>query len=225
MLISLLGAISTFSAFIVSGQGYTNLETVLIGIPTGVLSTAVQVLLSFPASKLKNMRCTTIALANLIPLVCAILLWKLPRSNHSGLLGSYYGFWVWFSCYVLSCSLPMANTSGHSKKITVNALMFIGYSLGNIIGMSPRYFVSQLLITSVGPQVFRASDAPEYRKAFTGLLCCIILATAAITAYGVLCWLENKKRDKEHTPEGELVEEEAFSDKTDKEKRNFRYTY
>lgn len=206
------GGLITFAAIIVSGLGYSRLNTTLLGIPTGVLATVWQLLLAIPAAKIKNSRCAIIALANFVPMICAILMWKLPRSNQHGLLAAYYVFYTYWAPYVLSTSLPMANTSGHSKKVTMNAVFFLAYCLGNILG----------------PQCFRASDAPDYSRGYAGLLACVVIAQASIACYGYLCYRENKKRDREGSvaqtgDEGEA--DGAFSDKTDKEKREFRYTY
>ncbi|KAJ5223579.1 Major facilitator superfamily domain general substrate transporter [Penicillium chermesinum] len=137
------GGLVTFSAVIVSGLGYTRLITTVLGIPTGVLATVWQILLGFFTSRVPNSRCATIAISNLVPMVCAILMWKLPRDNQHGLLAAYYVFYTYWAPYVLSTSLPMANTSGHSKKLTMNAIFFICYCIGNIIG----------------PQCFRSNDA------------------------------------------------------------------
>ena len=205
------GGLVTFAAIIVTGLGYSPLSTTLLGIPTGVLATVWQLMLAIPASKLKNSRCAIIAIANLVPMICAILMWKLPRSNKHGLLAAYYVFYTYWAPYVLATSLPMANTSGHSKKVTMNAIFFIAYCLGNILG----------------PQVFRASDAPDYSHGYAGLLACVAVAIGAISSYGFLCRRENKLRDKQgFGVGGENTESEnAFSDRTDKEKKEFRYTY
>jgi MFS transporter, ACS family, allantoate permease len=108
----------------------------------------------------------------------------------------------------------MANTSGHSKKVTMNAMFFLGYCVGNI----------------VGPQVFQSTDAPTYHKSYIGLLASLIVGAISIAIYGLLCKYENNRRDKLQgggpLPQTEEEKrEEAFSDLTDKEKPNFRYTY
>ncbi|KKY24550.1 putative allantoate permease [Phaeomoniella chlamydospora] len=206
------GGLVTFAAIIVSGLGYSRLLTTLLGIPTGVLATVWQLILSYIASRFKDSRCIIIAVANLVPLTCAILMWKLPRENKHGLLAAYYVFYTYWAPYVLSTSLPMANTSGHSKKLTMNAIYFIAYCVGNI----------------VGPQLFRASDAPDYSHGYEGLLACVAIAIASISAYSILCRVENRKRDREAdlSPRVDHVRaERAFSDQTDHEKRDFRYTY
>lgn len=205
------GGLVTFSSIIVSGLGYSTLITTVLGIPTGVLATVWQILLGFLTTRIPNSRCATIAVANLVPLVCAILMWKLPTENKHGLLASYYVFYTYWAPYVISTSLPMANTSGHSKKLTMNAIFFLCYCIGNIIG----------------PQCFRSNDAPSYSKGYEGLLACLVVAIAAIVAYGFLCRWENKKRDKLHGSQtnADASEATAFSDLTDKEKPSFRYTY
>ena len=203
------GGLVTFSAIIVSGLGYSRLITTLLGIPTGVLATVWQILLGFIAARVPNSRCSIIAIANLVPLVCSVIMWKLPRENQQGLLAAYYVFYTYWAPYVLSTSLPMANTSGHSKKLTMNAIFFLAYCVGNIIG----------------PQVFRSENAPSYSHGYEGLLGCLAVAIASILAYGLLCRWENSRRDNEGQSDVVPSEEAAFSDLTDKEKRAFRYTY
>ncbi|GAM82996.1 hypothetical protein ANO11243_009820 [Dothideomycetidae sp. 11243] len=207
------GGLVTFASIIVSGLGYSALLTTLLGIPTGVLATVWQLILGFLASKLKNKRCTIIAVANLVPMTCAILMWKLPRTDKHGLLAAYYVFYTYWAPYVLSTSLPMANVSGHTKKLTMNALFFLAYCVGNI----------------VGPQLFQAKFAPTYSNSYEGLLACVAIAILAISTYGFLCRWENSKRDRAYGQDAEDRQEEAlamaFSDRTDKEKKEFRYTY
>lgn len=205
------GGLVTFSAIIVTGLGYSPLITTVLGIPTGVLATVWQIILGFIAANIPNSRCVIIAISNLVPMVCAILMWKLPRDNQNGLLAAYYVFYTYWAPYVLSTSLPMANTSGHSKKLTMNAIFFLAYCIGNIIG----------------PQVFREEDAPFYSKGYEGLLACLVVAIASIACYGLLCRWENHRRDEKDGPQAnaEASESSAFSDLTDQEKRAFRYTY
>ena len=51
----------------------------------------------------------------------------------------------------------MANTSGHSKKVTRNAIMFLSYCVGNII--APQFFIS--------------SEAPDYLTGYYAILVAI----------------------------------------------------
>ncbi|KAM6515496.1 hypothetical protein FSOLCH5_009721 [Fusarium solani] len=209
------GGLVTFSSIIVSGLGYSVPITTLLGMPTGVVATTWQIILAVFCAKLKNMRCTIIAVANIVPMVCAILMWQLPRDNQTGLLAAYYVFYTYWGSYVMSTSVPMANVSGHTKKVTMNAVYFFSYCLGNIIG----------------PQVFQKNDAPNYTKGYTGLLICLVVSAVSISVYGLLCRRENARRDRLHgvVHSSVATEEEnealALSDMTDKEKIAFRYSY
>ena len=114
----------------------------------------------------------------------------------------------------------------------MNALWFIAYSLGNILGkllVGPcnmykgRYTNS---FSPPGPQAFTSRDAPAYTGGFIGLLVSIGVATASISAYGILCKRENMSRDRSGLgADSQGDQNEAFTDMTDKEKPSFRYTY
>lgn len=135
------GGLITFSAIIVSGLGYGKLITTILGIPTGVIATAWTWILAWPAGRLNNARCSIIAGGNLITIICALLMWLLPTTNKHGLLAAYYVFYTYWAPYCLGQTLWMANTSGHSKKITMGAVFFIGYCIGNVRNSIPlKYF-------------------------------------------------------------------------------------
>jgi len=141
---------------------------------------------------------------------------ELPRTNKSGLLAAYYCFYYYWAPYVVVTSLPFANTSGHTKKTTINALMFLGYCVANIIA----------------PQFFIASEAPGYRTGYSAIMGFLVLGICMLALYGFGLRMENKKRDRmeaELRASGVDVdsqrEAEMLMDKTDKEKVFFRYTY
>jgi ACS family allantoate permease-like MFS transporter len=80
------GGLVTFSSIIVSGLGW-------------------QLIWSFILARFPHHRCATIADINLFPLICAVLMWQLPRSNKHGLLAAYYGFYsYWGKCQPISPS-------------------------------------------------------------------------------------------------------------------------
>ncbi|KAL5338748.1 allantoate permease [Aspergillus crustosus] len=208
------GTLVTFSSIIVNGLGFTPLEITLLGVPTGVVATIWSIAFNVAASRLPGYRCILIFTAILFPMVSAICLWRLPQDNRVTLLGPYYAFYSYWAPYTMATSLPMANTSGHTKKVTFTAMFFLGYCAGNILG----------------PQVFRDNDAPTYHKGYIGLLASLIVAAVCVALYGLLCKLDNMRRDKlQQGVQLQLTEEEkwreAFSDQTDKEKLNFRYSY
>ncbi|QNP96223.1 Putative transporter [Yarrowia lipolytica] len=146
--------------------------------------------------------------AQLIATVAMCLLAFLPHIQAAGLAGLYL-----LSVYPvgLVCMLSSvgSNTTGHTKKVTVNAIMLVGYCVGNIIG----------------PQTFRADDAPEYVPAKVSMVVLFAVAVGLNTVLLFVNLAENKKRDREGhiNPSLEELEEIQNSDMTDQENRYFRY--
>ncbi|AOW07271.1 major facilitator superfamily domain-containing protein [Yarrowia lipolytica] len=146
-------------------------------------------------------------IAQSISVMAMCLLAFIPDNQAAGLAGLYILiiYPVGFICILSSVA---SNTAGHTKKVTVNAILLIGYCVGNLIG----------------PQTFRASDAPSYVPAKVSM---VVLFFVAIGLNGVLMWVnyrENKKRDEEGcfaTPE--QLEKIQCQDLTDKQNRFFRY--
>lgn len=103
----------------------------------------------------------------------------------------------------------MANVSGHTKKLTINATIFLAYCIANIIG----------------PQVFISSEAPHYSTGYNAILGFEIAAIACMAAYATGCKIENKRRDAKEGVIGELSADLQLGDLTDYEKRGFRYLF
>ncbi|KAK9784212.1 putative Major facilitator superfamily (MFS) profile domain-containing protein [Seiridium cardinale] len=203
------GGLNTFSAQIVSGFGFSKLNTVLIGMPTGVIQAVSSIIATIPSRYFKNVRCISAAVCCVVPLVCSIVIRRLPSSDMTGLLIAYYFFYFFWGPYAVALSLPMANTSGHSKKLTVNAMVFLSYCVANIIA----------------PQTFQASQAPHYETGYNSIAGFESAAIAIMLLYIVGVQWENRRRDKLHgnMVEGDVDPSVSFDDLTDWEKPNFRY--
>lgn len=198
------GGLNTFSAQIVSGFGFNSLQTVLLGMPTGVIQAVSSILVALPPRYIKDTRCLCAGLCCLVPLVCSIIIRKLPDSNIAGLLTSYYFFYFFWGPYAVALSLPMANTSGHTKKVTVNAMVFLAYCVANILA----------------PQTFRASQAPHYTSGYNCILGFESSAVVLMAIYYFGVKWENRRRDQLQVNGDSPVEE---GDLTDWEKPSFRY--
>lgn len=110
-------------------------------------------------------------------------------------------------------SLQTANTAGHTKKVTVSAMLFLGYCVGNI----------------AGPFFYKTDQAPVYTLGIWSMIAShLIEITTVVVMRFALQW-ENKRRDLKYGPVEDLDERDvsatAFGDLTDKENRNFRYVY
>ncbi|KAK7887735.1 hypothetical protein LTR67_009638 [Exophiala xenobiotica] len=105
----------------------------------------------------------------------------------------------------------MANTSGHSKKVTMNAILFFSCCLGNI----------------VAPQFWIASEAPHYSTGFNSCIAGAVIAVSMLIIYEVIVRWDNRKKAKAYG--GEIIDgiEDAEDqlDITDREKKTFKYIY
>ncbi|KAL6365181.1 hypothetical protein LRP88_01163 [Fusarium phalaenopsidis] len=218
------GGVVAFGAQIVSGLGFSTLETMLLSIPTGATLTLSSFMVAVPQLWFKNKRCLAMGLCCIVPVVCCSLLQHLPRENKVGRLLAYYFFYFFWGPYAtgrsiaimiapkltfIAISLPMGNVSGHTKKLTVNASIFVTYCAANMIG----------------PQVFFIHEAPNYPTGYNTLLGFEVAAICCVTAYAVGCFLENKRRDRKEGTNVSVGADEQFGDLTDYEKRGFRYLY
>ncbi|RSM10004.1 hypothetical protein CDV31_007410 [Fusarium ambrosium] len=203
------GGVVAFGAQIVSGLGFSTLETMLLSIPTGVTLTLSSFMVAVPQLWFKNKRCLAMGLCCVVPIVCCTLLQHLPRENKVGRLMAYYFFYFFWGPYATAISLPMGNVSGHTKKLTVNASIFVAYCAANMIG----------------PQVFFIREAPNYPTGYNTLLGFEVAAICCITAYAVGCFMENRRRDRKEGTNVSVGADEQFGDLTDYEKRGFRYLY
>ncbi|KAJ3548281.1 hypothetical protein NM208_g1096 [Fusarium decemcellulare] len=203
------GGLVTFAAQIVSGLGYGKLETTLLGMPTGMMQSLAGFMVAIPQQWLKNKRCLSAGLCCIVPLVCSILIKDLSHENKVGRLMAYYFFYFFWGPYATALSLPMGNVSGHTKKLTVNATIFLAYCIANIIG----------------PQVFITKEAPNYSTGYNAILGFEVTAICCMAAYAVGCMIENKRRDKMEGNDVSVMVEEQLGDLTDYEKKGFRYIY
>lgn len=104
------------------------------------------------------------------------------------------------------------NTSGHTKKLTINALTMVSFSIGNI----------------VGTEIFQPKDAPDYIPGKTAIMVLMTVQLGVTVLLRVLNVRLNKKRraaleaEKEHRGWTDAdVERErqrhAFMDLTDRQ--------
>lgn len=201
------GGLNTFAAQIVSGFGFSPLNTVLLGMPTGVIQALSSILVALPSRWLKDVRCLSAGLCCMVPLACSIVIRKLPDSNQGGLLTAYYLFYFFWGPYAVALSLPMANTAGHTKKVTVNAMVFLAYCVANILA----------------PQTFRASEAPHYKSGYNSIVGFEASAIALMVVYYVGIKWENRRRDAIFEADEQEADGNEVDDRTDWEKPSFRY--
>lgn len=165
--------------------------------------------LSFFASHYPNCR-LIIMIVCLVPFLAGVLgLWLIPEWNRYGRLACLWISFAYTATWTLSMSVATANTAGHTKKITTNAMLIIGYCLGNF----------------VGPFFFRADEAPRYTLGVAMMLVCVGLQILCLLGILALLWSRNRSRREEHAPtvaNEQQGYERSLSDETDLQNKYFK---
>lgn len=127
------GGLTNFQALIIKGLGFSSRRSVLLGMPEGVVGTISTYGCSLAVFYLSKhwprlqVRVLVIVAVELIGMVACIFLYVLPQDAIGGRLACLWLAKFFLGPYIISLSLNVANISGHTKKITVQALIFIAY--------------------------------------------------------------------------------------------------
>jgi MFS family permease len=116
--------------------------------------------------------------------------------------------------YMTNCigaSLPLlyswvaANYAGHTKKVTMNAVLLMSFCLGNIIG----------------PETFQNKDAPDFIPAKITIVVTVCVAIVLTITLRFVYMRENRRRDRVEV-DLEHKENQEFLDLTDRQNMEFR---
>ena len=210
------GGLTNFSPLIVKGMGWTSQQAVLLTMPSGIVQTISSyicnggVFLCAIYLPGKQVRTGFIVFGILVGMIASVFLYTLPLHAYNSRLGAMFVSYFYLGPYVVSLGLNAANTAGHTKKVTVNALIFIAYCVSNIIG----------------PQFFKKEQAPLYVLGMASILGSYVLSLISIGLYCFYCLYENKRRDRVDAAATETVHQDTdFKDLTDMENLHFRYVF
>ncbi|KAK0908338.1 hypothetical protein LTS16_014886 [Friedmanniomyces endolithicus] len=233
------GGISTFGPLIVKSFGFDSFTTILFNIPFGAVQFVATIGGAIAATRYKA-KSPILALLCIPPIIGISLLLNIECKPHNRgiLLFAYYILSVYPAISPLIYSWSGQNTAGDTKRKVTTGMMFIGASVGNIIG----------------PNLYKPSEAPHYTRGLRSnlaLFCVIIVLVGLGVAWirvlnrkhaaqrislgkaGKIIDLsmENTKtlaKDGEavngsHTADG--IGEKAFDDVTDLRNEDFIYVY
>lgn len=210
------GGLTNFTPLIVNGLGYSAPRAALLTMPTGILETVAGFMCNgavfFMARKYGNrfqIRGLVMIIGLVIGMIAAIFLYKLPLDALHARLAVLYVSFFYLGPYIVSLGFITINTSGYTKKVVLNAICFISNCVANIIG----------------PQFFKASQAPLYPLGTGAILGSYCLGIVMICLYMAYCHLENKRRDRVEGGRQESHEDTDFMDLTDKQNIHFRYVW
>ncbi|KAI0467198.1 MFS general substrate transporter [Xylaria cf. heliscus] len=177
------GVITTFSSTLIKGFGYDSKTSALLNIPSGAVSIIATlgctyaILIDFP-------RWLGIVVL-MVPSLIGAGLMSFYKGTQGGVLAGIYLINFVVAPLALVYALAGVNVQGYTKKVTVNAVVAIGFGIANIIG----------------PQTFLSREAPGYISAKITIFAVngavIVVAIMLRLLYG---W-RNRQRIKERKAE------------------------
>ncbi|KGO48629.1 Major facilitator superfamily domain, general substrate transporter [Penicillium expansum] len=203
------GGLTAFGPTIVDGFGYDVPTTQLLNMGSG----AAQVTGTFLALLLAKRTNRTFAGICTLLLACigSAMMLGIPSSNNSARYGGYVLVYQFPICIVFIIAFMTAGVAGSTKKFAFGCVYQLGYAIGNIIG----------------PQTYRAHDAPNYYPAKYTMLAFFIVTAILIAIYGWIHHSWNEKREKELSAQPQdtvdVTENAEFADFTDFQMKSFRY--
>ncbi|KAF2190156.1 MFS general substrate transporter [Zopfia rhizophila CBS 207.26] len=185
--------------------GFDSKTTALLQLPSGAISIISILIATYLAGRFDQRGLNVTALL-LLGILGGALMAFLPAHSKTGkLIGNYLT-----NC--IGASLPRlyswvaANFAGHTKKVTMNAILLMSFSAGNIIG----------------PLTFRQRMRRTFTPAKINIIAtCAFAGVMAVVLRRYYNW-ENRKKDR---LVGDIRREEdtEFADLTDRENKEFRY--
>ncbi|KAJ5453428.1 allantoate permease [Penicillium daleae] len=210
------GGLTNFAPLIINGLGYSPQRSTLLMMPTGAIQTLSSYLCNFGVyfciRRFPNLqlRGAFVIGGLVVGMIATVLLYTLPTDAYARRLLALYWSYFYLGPYIVSLGMNSANTAGHTKKVTMNAVVFAGYCISNIIA----------------PQFFKASQAPLYPLGIGVMLTSYVLSISTISLYMLYCWKENRRRNRADSGVDQRVHTDTdFNDMTDQENVHFRYVW
>ncbi|KAF2457743.1 putative MFS allantoate transporter [Lineolata rhizophorae] len=202
------GGITNFFSQLIVGFGFTPEQSLLYGTPGGAVEVISLLLCGYLGDRFGH-RLLISTSGLLTALLGIILIVALPLENDGGRLAGFYLTMAAATPFVALLSLISSNVAGYTKKTTVAAMYLVAYCVGNIIG----------------PQTFRADEAPRYVSGEVTIIVCWSLCVLDIVFIWWYCRHMNRKKEAIRNAPGYVkLENQEWLDLTDRENPEFVYT-
>jgi MFS family permease len=198
------GALGTWSVTIFKSFGFSPEVSALVQMPVGAAMIIAILSESYFCARYGHR--TIVFMFMCLPAVAGYAILYESPNRVANLIAVYMNMGS-TGVIALLYSWNSANTSGHTKKLARNAMTMIAFSIGSLIG----------------PQLFRANEAPEYKSAKITLIVTSIVSIPLAGLVGYISKKENEERDKQGPVT--LPPNYEFRDMTDIENPNFRYSF
>ncbi|KAI1030212.1 hypothetical protein LB504_010548 [Fusarium proliferatum] len=155
------GGSQSFANIVVESFGFTNLQSTLINIPYSLLSAGIISGSGYLAGRFRTLNCILIVFVIMPCVIGSAIIYKRDNVPHSIHLFAYFLLSSGSAAMPLNMALVQSNYRGVTKKMTITAMLFITYCVGNM----------------AGPHFFLKSEDPLYETAFKAIAVCYSLAT------------------------------------------------
>ncbi|TFK73160.1 MFS general substrate transporter [Pluteus cervinus] len=199
------GALTNFSNLVIKSFGYTSKQTLILSTPAGVIGALATLFVGRYSDK-KNERILPIVFCLVPTIIGSAILIGLNRSGHKGaLLFAIYIIGTFSSAIPLIFAYIASNTSGFTKRATVNAMTLVAFSVGNI----------------TGTEIFQPKDAPDY---IPGKIAIMVLLIVAVFVCFTLRWINIHLNNRKQVQVAELKARRGWSD-ADMQKERDRHAF
>jgi len=200
--------VTNFGSAIISDFGFDKKRTALVGMSTGA-SEVVAVMLAIAISVWTKTRVIPGVFSFVVAIVGGVMMVAIPASDKAGRMAGYALVFFYAASTPFYYSGLSSSVGGATKRIVFNVFLQLGYCTGNIIG----------------PQTYRASDAPHYLPAKITMIAMFVVSALCLVGISLVHMIDNRKRDKRLDELEAEPLDVAFLDWTDKEMWSFRYPY
>ncbi|GJE84700.1 MFS general substrate transporter [Phanerochaete sordida] len=200
------GSLSNFGNIIIKSFGYTSQQALILSAPIGAVGMFSALVCGWYSDR-ANERMLPIVFGLIPTIVGAGMLVGLKSipMNKGALLFADYIVTFFGSSLAIVYAYNASNTSGHTKKVTVNAMTLAAFCVGNIIGS----------------ETFLPKDAPNY---IPGKVAILILLVLSLLLCLVIRWVNRRLNVKKQKYIQELKERNNWTD-ADVEKERQRHAF
>lgn len=187
-------SMGNYTAPIIKSPGFNVGQTTLLGTVNGAMEMTAILFGVWLFTKLPNSRALLGAWFALPNIISGVLLVAPPLSAQGVLLfAMYISFWGG-PAFIFAMAWLAATTSGHTKKTTANAMLFIGYCLGNLLS----------------PQMWEGKYAPRYYVPWGIILGTYVARPVMLVIMRWYMVKENRRRERYLDEHGEEVDVTIF---------------
>ncbi|TKX18891.1 MFS transporter-like protein 162 [Elsinoe australis] len=199
------GTITAYSAQLLRSFGFTSKQSALLNMPSGIVNICSSLVTGFGPRYFGN-RWFFSVLVMAVGVMGASLMSFISPTNRGGLLAGLYLANFFTGVTPLNFQWITGNTAGHTKRALVTTAMNAAFAIGNIIG----------------PETFKARDAPMYKPAKISLVACWSGSAGCLLLLAAYYRLTNKRKTLATREDADVDNEIAYAGMTDKENPHFR---